>query len=90
MRVLNDDEELRNYQYSGFGVVTVLSGLRLSITLMQVHFNRSSLKKFQPALSSVQILGKLTRVSLHEDSSIVSLIMVNDNIPTVKEIISMA
>ena len=65
------------------------SGPRLSMTLKLIHFNLSSHKKYQLVPSYVLIPGKLTRVSLHEDMSIVSLIMVNDNIPTEKEIISM-
>jgi len=89
IRLLNEDEEQRNNRYSGSSVAMVLSGSRLSMTLKLVLFNHSSHKKYQQVLSSVLILGKITPESRHEDTSIVSSIMVNDSTVTEKEIISM-
>ena len=89
IRVLNEEEEPENNRYSGSSVATVLSGPRLSMTSKLALFNHSSHKKYQWVLSSVLIPGKLTPESLHEDTSIVSSIMVNDSTVTEKEIISM-
>lgn len=83
------DEGPRNNRYSGSSVATVLSGPRLSMTLMLLLFNHSCHKKYQRVLSSVLTLGKLTPGSLHEDVSIAWSIMVNNSTVTEKEIISM-
>jgi hypothetical protein len=70
-------------------VETELFGLKLLIMSKLKHFYLSYRKKYLQDLSSVQIPGKLTPVSLHRDMSIVSLIMVNDSNLTDKEITSM-
>ena len=89
IKVLNEDGVPRNNRYSGSSVAMVRSGPRLLRTLKLILFNHSSLEKYQPVLSSVQIPGKLTRASQHEDTSIVSSITVNNSTLTEKKIISM-
>jgi len=85
----NEDEVQRNNWYSGYYVVMVLSGPRLSKTLELKHFNLSSQEKFQLVLSSVQIPGKHIPGSLYEGMSIVSLITAKNSTAMEKEIISM-
>jgi hypothetical protein len=89
IRVLNEDEVQRNNRYSGSSVGMVLSGPRLSMTLVLKHFNRSSQEKSQPVLSSVLIPGKHIPGSLHEDMFIASSITVKNSTLMGKVIISM-
>jgi hypothetical protein len=62
---------------------------RLLKMLKLILFNHSSQEKYQQALLSVLIPGKLTPGSLLEDTSIVSSITGNDSTVTEKEIILM-
>jgi hypothetical protein len=69
-------------------VEMVLCRLKLLMMSKLKHFYHSSHKKYLQGLSSIQIFGNLTPISLRGDMSIVSLIMVNDSNLTEKEIIS--
>jgi len=80
----------KNNRYSESSVAMDLSGPKSSMMLDLKHFNRLSQKKLQLVLSFVLIPGKHIPVSQHEDTSIVSSIIVNDNTRMEKEIISMA
>ena len=89
IKVLNEDGVPRNNRYSGSSVAMVRSGSKSSMMLELKHFNRLSQKKLQLDLSFVLIPGKHIPASQHEDTFIVSSIMVDDNIQMEKEIISM-
>jgi hypothetical protein len=80
IRELNEGEEPRSNRYLGSSVAMVRSGLRLLKMLKLILFNHLSQKKYQQALLSVPIPGKLTPGSLHEDTSIVLSITGNDSI----------
>jgi hypothetical protein len=89
MREQNEGEGPGSNRYSGSSVAMVRSGPRLSKTLKLILFNLLSHKKFQQVLLFVLIPGKLIPGSLHEDTFIVSSIMVNVSTPMEKEITSM-
>jgi hypothetical protein len=87
---LNEGGGPKNNRYSESSVAMDLSGPKSSMMLELKHFNRLSQKKLQLDLSFVLIPGKHIPASQHEDTSIVSSIIVNDNTRMEKEIISMA
>jgi hypothetical protein len=89
IRELNEGEEPRSNRYSGSSVAMALFEPRLLKMLKLILFNHSSQEKYQQALLSVLIPGKLTPGSLLEDTSIVSSITGNDSTVTEKEIILM-
>ena len=89
IRDLNEDEGPGNNRDSGSSVAMVRSGPRLSKTLELILFNLLSHKKLQRVLLSVLIPRKHILASRHEDTFIVSSIMVKNNTPMEKEIISM-
>jgi hypothetical protein len=85
----NEHEIQRNNRYSGSSVALGRSGPRLLMTLNLKHFTLSSQKKYQQVLSFVQIPGKHTPASLHEDTSTVLSITVKNSTAMEKKIISM-
>jgi len=72
IKVLNGEGVLRNHRYLGSSVAMVRSGPKSLMVLNLILFNHSSLKKYKPVLSCVQIPGKLTWALLPVDMSMVS------------------